>query len=81
MSPIKQEQKKIKQILKEDFKIILTKSKFDEYLYLFSKFNPLKKTTTADAVFDIAENPNQFAYFIFGTRAKEENRLNLYKNH
>lgn len=74
MNPLKQKQNEICNILENQYEIFLTKKRFNEYLYLFSKFIPLRKTTMTLVLDEILDDPKYFVFFIFGARADQAHR-------
>lgn len=71
---LKIKQDEVKDILKKEYNILVSNKWFDKYLYFYSKcIQPLKKITMSDALDYILDNPDTFAYFIFGHRCEYVN--------
>lgn len=67
---IREKRKKILEILKSDYELTVSNSEFDKYLYLYGKHTLAPTATISQALDNACENPDNFAYLIFGIRAK-----------
>lgn len=79
MNELKKKQKQIQQMIRDDYRVVVSNRWLHKYLYLFAKCTPLEKITMADAVDIVLERPDLFAYFIYGQRAEYVNNKMMEK--
>jgi len=70
MNTLTKKQNKVKAIIKNEFKINVSSKWFNKYLYYYSKCTQLPNLTMNEAIDNILANPSNFAFFIYGARAK-----------
>jgi len=70
MNELTKKQKKLRLILKDQYKIDVNNRWYNKYLWLYANCIPLKKITMSEAVDCALDTPDKFAYFIYGARAE-----------
>ena len=68
----------IKDILKNDFDMIVSNKWINIYLHLYSKCTPLAKRKVVESLDLILDDPKLFVHFIYGVHAGSVNRKYKY---
>ena len=74
MSELTKKQKEVKELIINEYDIVVSTKWFNKYVYYYSKCTPLKNITTYEALDRIINDPSSFVFFIYGMRAEFVNK-------
>ena len=74
MSKLTKKQKEVKELIINEYDIVVSTKWFNKYVYYYAKCTPLENITMVEALERIKKDPSSFVFFIYGMRAEFVNK-------
>jgi len=74
MSELRKKQKEVKELIINEYSIVVSQKWFNKYVYHYAKCTPLENITMYEALDRIINDPSSFVFFIYGMRAEFVNK-------